>query len=472
MSLRLFIAILVTAIAPGCANRSAFVAPVPELPDAYATALPEEGLPGNTAVIAEWWQLFKDPQLTQLVERALEANYDVRQAVARIREVRALRNIADARAQPQIGVAGSATRDRLSPNGRLPLIGVTNPANVFQAGFESSWEIDAFGGIGYARETAAAELARSELESAAVTVSVGAEVVGAYVRLRGIQSQLAILDKQLLVARDAIAIAKARVGAGLSSELDVLTARELADTLGARRPQLHAEANQTLHRLGVLMGGKSASLVSELSAPRPLPKIVQQLPPSVPAQLLARRPDLRAIERTLAAENARVGSANAARYPSLSAGLALGLVSLGVGNLTSFSSVAWSGVTKIAASIYDGGARDAAVDAAQARYEQAAIRYEGATTLAVSEVETAALRYAGSRERSAKLAAVLHSSEDALKLALVRYRGGLTGFTDVIDAQRQVFRVRSDEVATREESLGHLIALYKALGGGWNVSAR
>ena len=129
-------------------------------------------------------------------------------------------------------------------------------------------------------------------------------------------------------------------------------------------------------------------------------------------------------------------------------------------------------MTKIAASIYDGGARDAAVDAAQARYEQAAIRYEGAATLAVSEVETAALRYAGSRERSAKLAAVLHSSEDALKLALVRYRGGLTGFTDVIDAQRQVFRVRSDEVATREESLGHLIALYKALGGGWNVSAR
>jgi len=456
----------------GCATGSKYVQPKSALPATYSVALPEgKQAPAATPQeLAQWWRLFNDPLLTGIVERALDVNRDVQLALARIREVRALRSIADARSSPQIGFSSSAARDRLSENGRQPTSAIRNPANIYQGGFDATWEIDAFGGVRHARDAAAAELERSEFDRAAVAVSVSAEVVSTYLRLRGAQAQIAVIDDQLAIAGESIAIAAARVKSGLVSELDLLRARELAETLAARRPLVQSDVEVSMRRLGILSGAQASSLVAELSAPQPLPRVVPQLPAAVPAQLLARRPDLRAIERALAAENARVNIAEADRYPSLSANLALGLLSLATGNFANAASAVWNAGARISAPVYSGGRLNAELNAARARYEQAAIRYDGTTARAVEEVEAAALRYSGSHSRQEKLAAALNFDEDARNLAVIRYQSGLADFLEVLDAQRQLFSVQADEVVTREEALNHLVSLYKALGGGWNTT--
>jgi outer membrane protein TolC len=191
----------------------------------------------------------------------------------------------------------------------------------------------------------------------------------------------------------------------------------------------------------------------------------------MPAQLLARRPDLRAIERALAAENARVGVADAGRYPSLSAHLTLGLLSLATGSLANAASAVWNAGASVSAPLYSGGSRNAELDAARARYTQATLRYDNATARAVEEVETAALRYASAQTRRQKLANAVAFDEDTRRLALMRYQSGLADFMEVLDAQRQLFNIEADELAAREEALGHLVSLYKALGGGWEVTA-
>ena len=323
----------------------------------------------------------------------------------------------------------------------------------------------------HARDVAAAELERSEYDRAAVAVSVSAEVVATYLRLRGAQSQRAVLDNQLAVARESIAIASARVDAGLVSTLDLLRARELAELLAARRPLIESEIEVAMRRLGILSGAQSSSLLTELATQQALPRVVPQLPPTMPAQLLARRPDLRAIERALAAENARVGVADAGRYPSLSAQLTLGLLSLATGSLANAASAVWNAGASVSAPLYSGGSRNAELDAARARYAQATLRYDNATARAVEEVETAALRYASAQTRRQKLANAVAFDEDTRRLTLMRYQSGLADFMEVLDAQRQLFNIEADELAAREEALGHLVSLYKALGGGWEVTA-
>ena len=473
MNLRLPIAACCAIALTACATGTPYNTPQSALPTAYSVALADasETTAATPQELTQWWRQFNDPQLTRIVETALDTNRDVQQALARIREVRALRGIADARALPQLGFSTAAARDRLSQNGRLPTANIPNRANIYQGGFDATWEIDAFGGVQHARDVAAAELERSEYDRAAVAVSVSAEVVATYLRLRGAQSQRAVLDNQLAVARESIAIASARVDAGLVSALDLLRARELAELLAARRPLIESEVEVAIRRLGILSGAQSSSLLTALATQQALPRVVPQLPPTMPAQLLARRPDLRAIERALAAENARVGVADAGRYPSLSANLTLGLLSLATGSLANAASAVWNAGASVSAPLYSGGSRNAELDAARARYAQATLRYDNATARAVEEVETAALRYASAQTRRQKLANAVAFDEDTRRLALLRYQSGLADFMEVLDAQRQLFNIEADELAAREEALGHLVSLYKALGGGWEVTA-
>ncbi len=452
------------ALLAGCAVGPKYVRPAPDVPAQWSTALPTAAA---AADLSQWWRQLDDPVLTALIDRALSANRDVREAIARIREARALQRVADAGAMPSVGASGSAARDRMSGNGRIPLRGVPNPVDLYQAGFDASWELDVFGGVRRAREAAAADVERVELDREAITVSVSAEVAAAYLRLRGAQSQLAALDDQIGVARETIELVAARVKSGLVSEFDLLRARELLANLEARRPPVHRTADIETRRLGVLVGAQAGSLVGELASRQALPGAVPRLPMTVPAELLARRADLRAIERTLAAENARVGVAEADKYPRLALRLSLGLLSIATGNLGSAASAVWNAGAGFTAPVYQGGALEGKAAAARARYDQAAIRYEHAAARAVEEVEAAAIRYTRERERRERLDAALRLDEDARNLALARYQAGLADFLSVLDAQRQLFSAQDDEIVSREQALGHLVALYKALGGGW-----
>lgn len=452
------------ALLAGCAVGPQYVRPGPEVPAQWSKALPATDA---AADLAQWWRQLDDPVLTALIERALSANRDVREAVARIREARALKRVADADALPRVGASGSAARDRLSENGRIPMNGVPNPVDLYQAGFDASWELDVFGGVKRTREAAAADAERVEFDREAIAVSVSAEVAASYLRLRAAQLRLATLDDQVAVAQETIVLVAARVKSGLVSEFDLLRAKELLANLEARRPQFMMVVEVETRRLGVLIGAHAGSLVTELAPRQALPGAVPRLPATVPAELLARRADLRAIERSVAAENARVGVAEADQYPRLALRLSLGLLSIATGNFGTAASAVWNAGAGFTAPIYEGGALEGKAAAAQARYDQAVIRYEHAAAKAVEEVEAAAVRYTRERERRERLDAALRLDEDTRNLALARYQAGLADFLSVLDAQRQLFSAQDDEIVSRELALGHLVALYKALGGGW-----
>ncbi len=470
MNAQFAVAALGLLFAGGCAVTSQYAAPSPDVPAQWSVALPG-AVADRDVDLAQWWRSLDDPTLTRLTERALVHNRDVRLAQARIAEARALQRQADARLAPTVNASASAARDRVSENNRFPLRGIPNATDLYQAGFDASWEMDLFGGIRHAREAAAADRQSAELDSEALAVSVAAEVAVSYLRLRGAQVRLALLDGQIAVALDTLSLVEARVKAGFVSELDLVRARETLASLEARRPPLNATAEVEMRRLGVLVGAQTDALVRELTPSGTLPNAVPRLPDTVPAQLLARRPDLRAIERTLAAEYARLGVAEADRYPRLALGLSAGLLSLSTATFGSPASALWNAGLNLNAPIYDGGARKAQVALAQARYEQAAIRYEDAAAKAAEEVEAAAVRYERERERRMKLVAVVRQNEDARNLALVRYEGGLGDFLGVLDVQRQLFSAQDDEVSSREQSLTHLVSLYKAFGGGSALAA-
>jgi len=470
MSPRKAIVAALAAALAGCAAMTSPVREAPALPDAWSAALPATSS-ATERELTEWWAQFGDATLTGFVERALVHNRDVREAVARIAETRALAASVDARAFPTVEASASAARDRISENNRIPLRGIRNAVGMYQAGFDASWELDIFGGIRNAREAAAADARRAQFDREAVGISVAAEVAAAYFRVRGAQARLASLDQQVDVARETIAIVEARVRAGLTSEIDLVRAKEILAALQARRPPLLGTVDVNSRRLGVLVGAQSGSLVEALAAPRALPAVANRLPATVPAQLLARRPDLRAVEQALEAEYARVGVAEADRYPRLGLNLAVGLLSLSTGNLATSSSALWNAGLAARAPVYDAGARDAQVAAARSRYDQAAIRYDHLAAKAVEEVESAALRYQREREHGNALTAVLAATEDARNLALARYQGGLGDFLSVLDAQRQLFAAEDEEVLSRELALAHMASLYKALGGGWKPAA-
>lgn len=453
----------------GCAATGPeYARPAIELPARWSTPIPAASSSAEGAAnLAQWWLQLKDPALGALIERALAQNRDIHEAIARLKEARALQGVADAAARPQLGASASAARDRISENNRFPLRGIPNAVDLYQAGFDASWELDLFGGVRRSREAAAAETERVQFDREAIAVSASAEVAAAYLRLRGAQSRLAALEAQIGLARETISLVAARVRSGLVSELDLLRAQETLAGLEARRPPLQAAAETEMRRLGVLVGGQADTLLAELAAFRPLPQAVPALPEVAPAALLARRADLRAIERSLAAENSRIGIAQADTYPRLSLGLSLGLLALSTGNFASAASSVWNVGPKLSAPIYRGGALEAKIAAAQARYEQAAIRYEHAAARAVEEVETAAVRYGRESERRGKLVEVTRADESALALAVARYRAGLADFLAVLDAQRQLFTAQDEEIVSREQALTQLVALYKALGGGW-----
>ena len=466
MNRRIIAAALGFVLIGGCAVTPTYVQPTPATPEQWSVPIPGTGSAAD-ANLSQWWKQFNDPVLAKLVERALKDNRDVRIATARIAEARALQRQADARLRPNVSASGSVARDRASENNRFPLRDIPNPVDLYQAGFDASWEMDLFGGLQSARGAAAAETQRVIFDREALAVSTSAEVAVAYLHLRGAQARITSLDEQILVARDTIQLVESRVRAGLVSELDRVRAHETLSSLEARRPPLRATADVETRRLGVLVGMQADALVRELAPRGVLPDVVPKLPATVPAQLLAQRADLRSIERALAAEYARIGIAEADRYPRLALGLSLGLLSLSTGTLASPASALWNAGANFTAPIYDGGARRAQVALAQARYEQAAIRYEQAAATAAEEVESGALRYQYERERREKLVAVVRANEDARNLALVRYQGGLGDFLAVLDAQRQLFNAQDDELSSREQSLSHLVSLYKALGGGF-----
>jgi NodT family efflux transporter outer membrane factor (OMF) lipoprotein len=468
---------LAVLVAAGCAVGPDYRAPEIPLPAGWSVpAAPRAGTDGTP--LERWWTVFRDPILESLIDRALAGNLDLKIAETRVRQARAARGIVASAGVPRIDAEAAAARtgrseavppfrdasDEESPFG-------TREQNVFEAGFDASWEIDLFGGVRRDKEAALAQVQAAEEARRDVMVSLLAELARNYVELRATQRRIRILDANLGSQRETLALAVARHEAGLGTELDVSRAEGLLETTASRRPILERIASEAIHRLGVLLGGDPGSLQTELEPAFAIPEAPPDVPSTLPSELLSRRPDLRRAERELAAATAGIGVARADLFPRFSILGDFGRRSEEIADLSSGRSRFWSFVPRLRWPLLSGGRIRANIRLQDARHEEALRQYERAILIALEEVENALSAHAFEARRQESLRGSVVATRRALEIATERYAGGLESFLSVLDAQRSLYDVEDQLVQGERNRALSLIAVYKSLGGGWSPDA-
>jgi NodT family efflux transporter outer membrane factor (OMF) lipoprotein len=440
--------------------------PVVSAPPAFS-----QGVAGDASHLEAlaWWEAFGDPTLTGLVRRATGGSLTLQQAQARILQARAALGSAKADQWPSVTATAQASRSRTSTNAVTPT-GAAGAATLFQAGFDTSWELDLFGGKRKAWEAAQARYEASVEDLRATLLSLAGDVASNYITLRGNQALLEVTRQNAETQRQAVNITEERQRLGLTSGLDAAQARAQLAATEAELPALEASIRQSSHRLGVLLGLEPTALVAELSQTKPLPAAQGAVAIGLPLELLARRPDLRSAERNLNAALADVGVARADLYPKFDLTLGLGLQSAGASTFTSISSRYWSIVPGLSLPVFNRGAIKANLAKKEGVYQEALAGFQASYHSALEDVENALANYYAERARAAGLAEALSQSRLALALAQERYRRGLTSFLDVLTAQSSVHTAQRSLTQSQAQILTDLVALHKALGGGWAVS--
>jgi len=447
----------------GCAVGPRYERPEIAIPKSFS-----EGKAEGPTSFTRWWTGFRDPLLDRLVQRAVEGNLDVKIAAARIREARAARGIAISAALPQVTASGGYSRSKqLVARADGVVLGEgSSPQSVFQAGFDASWEIDVFGGVRRDAEAALAQVQAAEEAREDLLVTLVADVARNYIELRGADRQIEILDETVEAQKESLALTQARFDSGLGSELDVSRAEGLVEATAAQRPALEVLRHQSALRIGVLLGIHPEELLAELAAPGGLPPAPPQIPQVLPSELLSRRPDLRRRERELAAATARIGVAKADLFPRFNLLGSFGRRSNDLGSLNAASQF-WSGGLFFQWPIFAGGRIRANIHVQEARQEQALLLYENGVLIALEEVENALSAHEHELQRQDLLRASVAANRRALELATERYTSGLESFLAVLDAQRSVYAAEDQLVQSERNVAIALIAVYKALGGGW-----
>jgi NodT family efflux transporter outer membrane factor (OMF) lipoprotein len=411
-----------------------------------------------------WWQTFGDATLDALIARATQGSLTVQQAQARILQARATLGSAKADQLPTVTATASVDRSQQSAN---KLGYAVSPTTLYQAGFDATWEIDLFGGRRKAAEAALDRYQASVEDLHDTLLTLEGDVAGNYIALRSAQAQLEITRQSAETQAQTVKLTEERFRLGLTSALDVAQARAQLATTTAGEPTLEASVKRSIHRLGILLGLEPTALLGELSEAKPLPSSQAAVSTGLPSELLARRPDLRSAERTLAAAMADVGVAKAELYPHFDLTFGLGLQSLQTSNLASVSSRYWSIIPGLSLPIFNRGALKATVSQKEAVYQEKLAAFRASYQSALEDVENALADYAAENGRRQALEESLRQNQEAFGLAQERYRRGLTSFLDVLTAQASLQAAQSSLSQSQANLLTDLVALSKALGGGW-----
>lgn len=440
---------------------------------------------------SNWWQSFGDPVLSGLVVRAAHSNLDVRGAVARLAESRAQFRVTGADRYPKLNGDASYTRERLSPNGVIGLVGGGGsgssgsqaappasslgstkipPFDLWQHGFDASWELDLWGRVRRTTENAEAS-AEAQAEARRDTLlSTVAEVARDYLQLRGTQETLRITRDSLKSQQRSVALTAERAQRGFSSDLDEQQARSEAESTAAQIPQLEQQEAQSINALGLLVGEYPRALRAELAQPRGVPTAPPRVPVGLPSQLVARRPDVRQANAQLHAATASVGAAEADFFPrvTLSGNFDIQAVQFsGLGNLANNT---YSVGPSVSIPILQGDRLRGTLELRKAQLEETAATYEKTVLSAFRDVDDALTAFDAEQRRRNRLDAQVVASRRALDLANQRYRGGFTDYLSVLTTQRTLLaneQARADSAVTIATNL---VSLYKALGGGWDAS--
>jgi NodT family efflux transporter outer membrane factor (OMF) lipoprotein len=464
----------------GCSVGPDYQTPSMLLPTQYLPQARENAAQLAAALspdLTQWWRTLHDRELDSLVARARESNLDLAVALDRLQEARTQVAIATSQALPVVGAtagggAGTGsdeTKGRVSQALRSAET-AQNPASINEAGgLDAGWELDLMGKFRreIEAETADAEALKDARHWAQVTVA--ADVARCYLDMRAQQRQLVVLRQNIDAARGNVDLAQGRLNRGLTNAVDVSLAQRQLATLQADLAPLAAQIDASRHAIAVLLGRFPEDLALELAKPGAIPALPAKLPVGQPADLLRRRPDIRQAERRLAAANARIGVATADLFPTVALSGALG--AQGGPRSSSAIPVTWIGSLgpSLTMPVLDFGALDAQIEIADLQTHEALVAYKQAILVAVRQVDDAGTSYRAQLERLKSLDRALKAARDATEIATQRYDRGLTDFLNVLDAERQQFDLEARHVATRQKAADDLVALYKALGGGWSL---
>ena len=425
----------------------------------------------NPVELVDWWNAFKDPTLSSLVEMAVRSNFDLRLAEARIRQARASLGVAGAAFWPEVDASALYQRSQGSSeaaggSGSIATIG--RLGNLWQAGLDASWEVDIFGGTRRNIEAAGADLQAAVEDRRDVLVTLVAEVGTDYLNLRGFQQQLAIVHKNLEVQRHTADITRRRHEVGTTTALDVANADAQVATTAAQIPVLESSARAAIYSLGVLLGREPAALTKELTQEAPIPPTPPKIPVGLPSELVRRRPDIRRAEAQIHAATARIGVATADLFPKFNLAGTFGFSGT---DLTMVGSLAnskfWSWGPTVTWPIFAGGRIVWNIKVQDALTEQALLTYQKTVLTALQDVETALVAYAKEQEHRKALSEAVVNNRKAVDLAMKLYTAGKTDFLNVITAQLNLYTSENALVQSTSTVDTNLIALYKALGGGW-----
>ena len=467
----------------GCTVGPNYERPNTAVPDRYsesAGALQSTTRPATqpttqavSGQIEQWWRNFQDPQLDSLVMRAIQSNLDLRAAEARIRQARAQYGIAVSSEYPAVNANSRFSRSRGSQSvGRSSSLGSSNvsPTNLYQIGFDASWEIDVFGGGRRSIEAALGDIEASVEDRRNVLVTLLAEVAKDYIDYRGFARQVVIATQNVKAQRETLAVTRRQFEAGLktATELDVARAEALVFTTESQIPALETSLRQTAHALAILLGKEPNALIEELGTTKPIPEaVIPEIPIGLPSDLLRRRPDIRRSERQLAAATARIGIAVAQLFPQFSLTGSLGMESTKFKNIANSGSHFWSIGPSVSWPIFDFGKIRSTIRVQNALEEQALTVYQATVLNALADVEDSLVAYSREQVRRQMLADSVEANERAVRLATQRYTAGLTDFLSVLDAERSLYAAQDQLVQSNRFVSDDLVALYKALGGGW-----
>lgn len=459
--------LMLLSFSSACAVGPKYQRPKVDLPSGFRGQDPVKSPKPGDADFGElpWWEVFRDPQLQALIRTALEQNKDLKIAAARIEEARGQYRVKKSDQFPQIGfgTSGSQTftsKDTIDDEGNLGTINRTYVAT----GFDLSYEADLWGRYRRASEAARAELFTQEEFRRGVLLTLLSDVARAYFELRSLDLEKEIAQNTARVRRRSLELTQQRLKAGVVSLLDVRQAEAELAVAMAEIPRLEREIALKENHISLLLGQN----------PQPIPRgetlTAQSLPPVLPADLpsilLERRPDIRAAEQQLIAANARIGEAKALFFPQINLNSIVGLA---------FVTGAFGGVTGVASLggsllqfIFDGGKRKGNLQAAQARFEQALLKYQQAIQQSLREVSDALIsnkKLAEIRRQQEKL---VRAARDGNRLARARYEGGVSSYLEVLEADRQLFRSELELARLRRDQLLAVVQLYRSLGGGWS----
>jgi outer membrane protein, multidrug efflux system len=458
----------------GCAVGPDYVEPKLAVPASWQEAQ-QKGIEIRPVAMTRWWTTFNDPLLNSLVERAVKSNFDVRIAEARIREARASRAVVAAGAWPTVDVSASYRRNRTSENalalGSLaPQGGGNVEQDLFKTGFDASWEIDIFGGVRRSVEAADATIGASVESRRDVLVTLLGDVAKNYIDLRGFQRRLAVARANLKAQQDTLELTRIRFQAGLTSDLDVAQAEAQASTTTAQIPTLESALKQAAYSLDLLLGLSPGALWNDLAKETTIPSLPPEVLVGLPSDLLRRRPDIRFAERDLAASTAQIGAAMADLFPKFSLTGAAGLQSISASDWFTGRSRYWSIGPTISWPIFDAGRIRANIEIRNAQQEQALNRYEKTVLAAFGDVEKSLVNYSREQARQRSLADAVAANRRAVEMANELYVRGLNDFLNVLDTQRSLYAAENDLAQSEATMAANLVALYKALGGGWETN--